>query len=244
MTDIELPVPITYHPHWRVLFRPQSYERERIPRLADCMRIIGRNQVQLRGWDFPHISHRQEEKGTGTNWVASWSDFMGHLEYWRFHQSTQFLYLGSVRERTEPGWDEKLRQQAQSHFRRLGFDAANAPGFFHLHNFIYTVTEYFEFASRLCQAEVYEGSLELSIALRGTEGYVLTTGPDRVWYELHRSPSQDIGNTWTLSTTDLVTKAKDKSLEAIVWFFERFGWMELSPEVLKSEQESFLAGKL
>ena len=180
----------------------------------------------------------------GTHWVASWSEFMGHLEYWRFYQSTQFVYLGSVRERTEPDWDEKLRNQTKFHFGHLGTDVRNAPGFLHMKNFIYTVTEYFEFASRLCQAEVYEGALEVSIALRGTQGSILTTDPDRFWHRLYRSPSLDLENTWTISTTDLITAASNHSLEAMVWFFERFGWTELSPDVLKSDQEAFLAGRL
>jgi hypothetical protein len=138
MTDVDLPVPVTQYPHWRVLFRPESYERERIARLADCLRIVERSQVRLRGWDFPHVSHRPEERGTGENWVASWSSFMGHLEYWRFYQSTQFVYLGSVRESTEPEWDQRLRREAQSHFGYLEFDVNNVPGFFSIRNFIYT----------------------------------------------------------------------------------------------------------
>ena len=241
---INLPVPVTHHPHWRVLFRPQSYERERIARLADCLKIVGRNQVRLRGWDFPHLSPRTEERETGANWIASWSSFMGHLEYWRFYQSTQFIYLGSVRERTERDWDQKLRTEAQFHFGYLGFDANSAPGFLSIKNFIYTVTEYFEFASRLCQAEVYEGALNISVGLHGINGFVLTADPDRVRYRLYQSTSDDLEKAWTLPTTDLITSAQDRSLEAIVWFFERFGWTQVSTEVLRSAQEDFLANRL
>lgn len=244
MTDIGLPIPVTQYPHWRVLFRPQTYERERIARLADCLRIVARNQVRLRGWDFPHLSHHAEETETGANWVASWSSFMGHFEYWRFYQSTQFIYLGSIRERTERDWDQRLRTEAQSHFGYLGFDASNVPGFLSIKNSIYTVTEYFEFASRLCQAEVYEGALDISIGLHGVNGFVLTTDPDRFWHRVYQSTADDLEKVWTLSTTDLIASSHNKALEAIVWFFERFGWTQVSTEVLRRDQEDFLANRL
>jgi hypothetical protein len=106
------------------------------------------------------------------------------------------------------------------------------------------VTEYFEFASRLCQAEVYEGALNISVGLHGINGFVLTADPDRVRYRLYQSTSDDLEKAWTLPTTDLITSAQDRSLEAIVWFFERFGWTQVSTEVLRSAQEDFLANRL
>jgi len=60
---IDLPVPVLQHPHWRVNFRPAVYEDNLIPTLAKCFEIIEKNRVSLRGWDFPHLSRRDEERG-------------------------------------------------------------------------------------------------------------------------------------------------------------------------------------
>src|ERR1700693_4619104 len=93
-----LPVPVLEVPHWRVNVRPATYKAERIPSLSSCFDIVRKTKVSLRGWDYPHLSNRTNEQGIGRNWVAAWSDFWGHLEYWRFYQSGQFMPLLGVRE--------------------------------------------------------------------------------------------------------------------------------------------------
>jgi len=87
----ELPVPVFNAPYWRVNFRPNLYSDELIPSLGKCYEIIEKTKLSLRGWDYPHLSRRDTQKGQGANWVSSWSDFMGHNEYWRLYQSGQFF---------------------------------------------------------------------------------------------------------------------------------------------------------
>src|SRR5206468_3269350 len=150
MTTVEnassatLPVPVLEHPHWRVTYRPATYDEHRIATLSECLAIVAKHAVRLRGWDFPYVSPDQGERATGSRWIAAWSDVMGHLEYWRFYQSSQFLYLGSVREVTEPNWAEEIRRTQR--FVDLA-DTSNVPGFLSITNFTYNVTEIFEFAA-------------------------------------------------------------------------------------------------
>src|SRR5438477_12026082 len=109
-----LPVPVLDHPHWRVNMRPLPFEPERIPSLSAGFELIQSTKLSLRGWDYPHLSHKPHQRGTGKSWIAAWSDFMNHVEYWRFYQSGQFLHLAAVRE-VEPQWRAQLRNAAESH---------------------------------------------------------------------------------------------------------------------------------
>jgi len=131
---IDLPTPVLEHPHWRVNFRPAEYREDMISSLGKCFEIIEKTKLRLRGWDYPHLSGREAERGQGTNWVYSWSDFLGSYEYWRFYQSGQFLHLFSIREAIESEWREKLQREMQSH-RILSdgeIDWESVPGFFQL----------------------------------------------------------------------------------------------------------------
>ena len=129
---IKLPTPVLEYPHWRVNFRPNDYKEDLIPTLSKCFDTIEKNKLSLRGWDYPHLSRRDTEREQGNNWVASWSAFMGHYEYWRFYQSGQFIHLFSVRESTEGDFKEKIRSDMKSHriFTDGEINWESVPGFF------------------------------------------------------------------------------------------------------------------
>lgn len=240
----ELPVDVLNYPHWRVNFRPQEYVEEVIPSLGQCFQIIEKNRVRLRGWDYPHLSSRENERGQGTNWVASWSSFMGHQEYWRFYQSTQFLHLFSVREATEEIWRGKLQEQTASHLshmKHINWD--EVPGFISLTNFIYCVTEIIEFAARLCQAEVYKGEVGITIQLNKVRGFVLTTEWDRAWFEYYAASEDSLEKTWTIESGALIADSAQNSLDVVIWFFERFGWLDPSTDVLRRDIGNYLKGR-
>lgn len=244
-TELQLPVPVLHDPHWRVNFRPDQYKEDLIPSLARCFEIIQKNKLSLRGWDYPHLSHRETERGVGNNWVASWCEFMGHKEYWRFYQSGQFLHLFSVREATEAGWKQKMQSEMQSHLSYLrDLDWNQVPGFISIVNFTYSLTEIFEFASRLCQAEVYTGALNIDITIKGIKGYVLSAGWERAWHSYHAAAEDKLGRFWTYQTDVLVAESAQKALESILWFFERFGWLSPSEEVIRRDQENLLKGRM
>jgi hypothetical protein len=238
---INLPVPVLEHPHWRVNFRPGAYKDEVIPSLGQCFQIVEKNRVRLRGWDYPHLSN---EITQGANWVASWSNFRGHLEYWRFFQSTQFLHLFSVREVMEEGWRSKLQKEAASHLSYIrDTDWDKVPGFISILNFIFNVTEIIEFAARLCQAQVYKGNLSISIHLNGIRGFVLTTDLNHMWDVYCAAGEDKLGKTWTLDSGSLIADSPQQSLDVIVWFFERFGWLNPSIEVLRKDIDDYLKGR-
>src|SRR5438034_7832370 len=86
-------------PHWRVTIRPTIFNESRISTLPECWRIIESCSVSLRGWNYPHVD--REGRTNGNDWISSWCEFNGYLEYWRFYQSGQFLHLKSFWEDSE-----------------------------------------------------------------------------------------------------------------------------------------------
>lgn len=247
MTEATLPVPVLDHPHWRVLLRPSEYVPGKLVDLADCFAAVERAQVRLRGWPFPFLSRKPEQRHVGNDWVGAWSEFGGfggHLEYWRLYQSTQFLYLGAVREKLELEWDKKIRSSIHLYLEDPPDDLSSIPGFIALKNLIYSFTEYFEFAARLCETEVYAGQVEVEIDLRKANGFVLVADPDWAPLPLYRAGSGNISFSRTLKSTDVMANARRISLEATLFVVERLGWLRPPQSPIRELQDNFLAGKM
>jgi hypothetical protein len=226
-------------PHWRVTFRPARYEPELIPTLGECWSLVERTKLSLRGWDYPHLDF-PENREQGPTWVASWSDFQGHKEYWRLYQSGQFIHLFAVREVTEPGWQVKLRNSARGLIGpQIGESAAT---FISIDNFLWSVTEIFEFAARLAEVGVYREVVDASIRLSHIANFVLTeTG--RPITNLYRNTNETLEKGWEISGTDLLAKSNEHALAAAVWFFERLAWHKPPLDLLRGEQEKLLKGR-
>lgn len=243
----ELPVPVTNFPFWRVSFRPETYVPDLIPTLTDCVKLVEKTRVRLRGWDFPNWSPHKTEESFGSTYIASWANFMGSIEYWRLYQSGQFVHLAAVREVTEGQWRVKLQQETIGHLGRLSAmrdkDWDSVPGYISLINLVYIVTEVFEFAARICQAGVYRGVLSVSIEINGIKGFVLTTDFDRAWSEYCAAGEDHFGRAWQISSDNLVSASAEHSMTAIAWFCERFGWLSPNLNALKNDQQKFLAGR-
>ena len=242
---IEIPVPVLKHPFWRINIRPEKYIQESVPTLDDCFRIIQKNRVRLRGWDYPHLSSKETEKECGINWIASWSNFLGHCEYWRFYQSKQFIHFFGIRESIDEEWDKKLEAQTRMH---LGFnkniDWDNIPGFISIINFIYCVTEIVEFATRLCQAGIYKGFVDINIQLNSIKGFVLTTSNERAWHSYYAANQDILGKTWSTNSKALISDSPKCASEIVIWFFERFGWLNPSVEIIRKDIDDFLKGNI
>lgn len=244
----DLPVPLKQFPYWSVIYRPETYDSERISSLSACIKLVEKARVQLRGWDFPHLAtHEDDCNGTvrGSHWVGSWVNFMGCIEYWQLFQSGQFVHLSAVREVTESQWHAKLQQETISHLRHMSnTDWDAVPGFISLVNLVYSITEYFEFAARICQAGVYHGNIEIAIGLHGANGFVLTTGVDRMWTRYCPASSNELNKSWQLSSEALLAGSAEHSLKAIAWLCECFGWMSPNLEALRKDQQNLLSGRL
>jgi hypothetical protein len=227
---MEIPVPVREMPHWRVNFRSEQYKPEIVPRIHDLFELVERTAVSFRGWNYPHISSRVIERAVGTDYVASWADFMGHVEYWRLYQSGQFIHLFSVPEVANSDWRNKYQH-------------VEAPGIFSVKNFVFTITEIFEFAARLAQKHLYSGNLSIKIEIKQIRGFVLVTDFDRMLSGRYEAHEEALGRVWEIETAELILDSQKMALDAVVWFFERFGWRNPPRAVLESDQAAPKSGK-
>jgi hypothetical protein len=236
----KLPVPVLDYPHWRVTYRPATYDEKRIRTLSECLDVVSKNRVRLRGWDFPHLSQRPNQITYGPHWIAAWSDFNTHLEYWRLYQSTQFLYLGVLREVLDKESVETLKSNQLLIDKE---DISKAPGFLSITNFVFNVTEMFEFAARLAQASFYLEPVEMAIRLADVQGFVLIQSGNRLLRDVYRASVPELTYLKTLTPAELVASASDAAIECILWFFERFGWLNPSVDAIRSDQQTLLKGR-
>ena len=227
-----LPVPVLDEPHWRVNFRPDEYDPELIPTLAECFRLVEQTSVRFRGWPYPYLS--PDERRRRANRVESWTNNEYAIEYWRLYQSGQFLHLFTFSENNP-------RNQHQQQLLRRTY-GPQTPGYVDFLGLLYTVTEIFEFATRLCQKELYRGSLEITIELEDIEGFRLWS-PDparHVPYEWV-SHEPELSKSWSFPSAKLIANSAEYALDAAIWFFERFDWEDPSKDVLRREQQELLS---
>ncbi len=168
---------------------------------------------------------------------------MGHLEYWRFYLSTQFLYLGSVREVTETEWLAKLRKTMEWH-AHARHDIQSVPGFLSITNFTYNVTEIFEFAARLSQAEIYVDPVAINIRITGIYGFMLAADENRMWSSDYVTSQNELTYAVTLAPAELVATAAEQAISCVVWFFERFGWLRPNIDAIRTDQQRLLTRQI
>ena len=227
--------------YWRISFEPLNGNKLT---LAQCKGLVQKDAVHLRGWDYPHIPQRQGEDTAlepGDNYWQGWLDWQGenHKEFWRMYQSSQFIHYLGLRE----DWIEELKMGNMWQREDETFSSGQALGVVAT---TYQITEIFEFLSRLMIDGLYEEGVKVTVALRNTQGRRLAVDNfQRVGFSTPKITSgENISFSKQYTKDEIVSDPKGKSLEAIVHLFERFGWSPPNIEVIKSDQEKFLEGKI
>lgn len=235
---VSLPLPIKENPHWSVIIRPDIFEPEHIPTLKGCWSLIESCRVSLRGWDYPHVDSKN--RINGTDWIASWCEFRNHREYWRFYQSGQFVHLFSFNE------DEERERAEQRARLEINIPKNFSPsGYLSIINTLYTITEIFEFATRLAQKETFGNSVSIVIELNKVKDRILFVWSPSRMFDLFCLAVEDVlTKKWDIKTQELVTNSAELARKTVVWFFERFQWMDPSPKLLSNEQQKFLERRI
>lgn len=239
-----MPVPLTRFPYWRVIIRPGIYNRERIGSISGCVSLVERYAVRLRGWSFPYLSTGREALELGSNSIGFSVNILGRIEYWRLYQSSQLVYFSAVPERSMPDWDAKLRHESRHHIGRFAdVPPDRIPGFLSVGNLLYSMTEFFLFAGRLSSGGIYDGAVTIRISLHGAQGYVLTTDQRHAWWLDYACSDPYLDHSWAIPAAELALNAPEKSIDAAIWFYQRFGWLDPAVDVLRAEQDKLLSGR-
>jgi hypothetical protein len=208
--------------YWRVVVRPTKYDENRIPMLSECRRHVEESSVRLRGWDYPHL----RDVTNGKNWIESSEDWLhGHIEYWRYYQTGQFVHHFAMNEDYE-----------ESSKGRHGLDFIST---------LYRFTEIFEFGSRLAARGLLSPGVDVRVELHNCEDRELFSwDPARFIDSNHRSVTPTIVYKTTTTDTELLGRGSEMALDGTIHVLERFNWNNVPREIFAEEQAKFLERRL
>ncbi len=234
--------PMLSLPLWRIIVRPQSFVPGRIPfsKLEGTLREL---QVRLRGWYFPHLSRQPDEIIRGRDYYATFSVFTNY-EYSRFYESAQFIHYRGLREYVDESYYRELEALNKRNLDWLHPDWSEVTGYIDIINFLYSVTEIFEFAARLGNFLSLDEPMHIEIMLEKIRGFILGVSDEsRSWQDFYQWKHATLGRVWDIDAKELFFDSKRHSLSAVEWFFQRFGWVDANTRALADAQSGLLSTK-
>lgn len=217
---------VKQHGYWRVLIRPSTFRTERIANILELEPILDRLSVRLRGWDFPHIDHRNQVT-VGKSWIEQDTDWEMYVESWRFYQTGQFIHYDGFKE----DWLHQARQLGRSQDFEPGEKLAVVSALFRF-------TEVFEFAKRFAFSEVGDPSVHVEIGLSGLQNRTLwldseTRAP---FFRDYTAAIPEFKQSGEHSQEELAAESRSLSRRYAQELFRRFGW-DPSIDALRSMQD-------
>jgi hypothetical protein len=139
--------------YWEVLIRPTKFVENRIENLGECKKIMHDLTVRLRGWPYPCYDDNNPPTA-GIDYIEQSLEWQHHLEFWRYYQSGQFILFFSILE----DWQDQAMRLPLKPVEVLD-----------ILSILYSLTEIYEFASRLAAKELLGDSCRISITLHRTK---------------------------------------------------------------------------
>ena len=217
--------------HWEVVIRPTSFVEHRLER-SELNETIVRNSVDIRGWDFPHIS-RHESSHIDVEWVGQQVNWEHQLQIWRMYRSGQFVFISGI--------PYEWRDRSHVWPAHQGWEPNQLLGF---NEVIGRLTEVTDFAARLSQTKAGDESMTISIRLGKMKGRVLFTDsfnrtPLRGGYQ---ASVESISAESTISRAELVAAPRPLALKLANDVFSFFGW-QTAPQIAADVQAEILRGR-
>ena len=231
---------IKKHGYWTIIIRPNRFDNEKIQTLNDCLKFVKESKVSLRVWDYPHIdaNNRPYANNRPLDYVQQTIDWDLHRELWRMYQSGQFVHLFACHE------DLLLNQI------NLGPGPAKItplPGtVLSVLSTLYSMTEIYEFASRLAAKNIFNRDLSLEISLNGMKNRKLVFfEPGRTRLGNYVCSSNELTRMKSIPVSDLLAiRSSELALEHTLWVFEHFNWKPSPLDILREEQKKFIERRI
>jgi hypothetical protein len=215
--------------YWKVVIRPSQFTQELIPELSLCKTLVRDNSIRLRGWYYPHYD-MMKEPSSGLDYVEQFYEWQDHIEAWRFYQSGQFIHYRAL-------WEDWFDERSPWGQR----DLTQTKKYLSIFSAMFTLTEIYEFASRLGSEGVLNDSCEVKITLSNTMNRILGTyDARRPLFAEYKTELNDIPRSISLSTVDLMSRSADLSLDHVLWLYQRFNWDDVHVEIFKEDQRKLL----
>ena len=137
-------------PYWQVVVRPVRYITDRVPELSQLRVLRQDAEVSIRGWNFPHTAIAGDTAfEQGIQSVSGTPD--AHAEAHRLYRSGLFIWRSRPWEAEEPDSEHQLSYLSA----------------------IWSLTEFFLFASRFANDLIPDEGVTVSVRLTGFRGWQL-----------------------------------------------------------------------
>ena len=218
--------------YWRVNFRPHDFEEQHLATVGECEEMLRSCNVRLRGWDYPLLI--DDNRVIGQDWVAFWCDWSGYVEYCRIYQSAQFVHYFVCYEDYE----------RDSGIRGASPIPDTQPRLLNLISTVYTVTEIFQFASRLAAKGLFDSGINMNISLHGTENREISMSRERHLSRDYVCGIPEIEFKGDYNSVEMMGNAAGLARTAAKFFFDRFGMTQFGENAWLEEQKKFLEGRI
>jgi hypothetical protein len=223
----------------QVRFHPTQYDPNLISPTARCIEIVTASSISLRGWDYPHISHRDDEQSSrfkvAGDKVETWIDWGIHKEVHRFYRNGQFLSHLSL----HPDWyrdDPRLAAYGQYNELKAGeiLEPISA---------IFSLTEVYLFIKNLVEQDVYTSDLRIQISLHNTANRQLRfLEPGRYLLDHYICTQQSVQIADKVySLEQLRENATSLAADDVQELFSQFQWTDASRALIEQEQQRLIA---
>jgi hypothetical protein len=195
-TDIQISQSILESPHWRIILRPLTYNKELISSREECSEIVIKSMILLSSAQWRYPREADDSHRFGSTWVEveTPDDFYRH-EYWCLHQSGQFINFS----RTWKGENDQKNIITHGEI-------------------IYTITAIFRFSAKLFQQEIYSRGIDITIELKNVKNFVLEVNSSYFPWQSPKAARNNYKKNWVLQSDDLSSIIDEKALEIIKWF--------------------------
>lgn len=218
-------------PHWRVRIYPLAESKPlSVEKLGE---LIFFSQVRLRGWAIPYLN--MNTMIINQTSISCPVDIESKKEFWRFFSTGQFLFLRVAREVFDENWQKRLAENSPA--EHLADATIPCLDFV---NIIYTVTEIYEFLSRLNRGGLYTSGAGVEISIENIHGYYLSSAEKYRGVQGRYPLNQDsVRLNYEYSDLDLKLSPQKLAMDVLRGIFLQFKTMVPDPAIADI-QEQFL----
>jgi hypothetical protein len=188
------------------------------------------NQVVFRGWDYPHANTHWGFL-IGEDFLEDATDWLDHVEFWRFYRSAQFLHLRGC---IEDWWGDVRIYWSQEKISKPSYGLEFL-------NTLYNLSEIYEFASRLAKKKTFDDNLKIAITLKGMKDRkIVTTEINRPLLDGYICTSDEIPLARTVTVEEIIAQNKTFAIDDTLQIFEHFNFFNPPRKTLEDEQEKLI----
>jgi hypothetical protein len=201
-------------PYWHVEIFPKIYKEYQIPAIARLREVRQESVVSIRGWSFPHVD--REHDGVFEGGIQS-------VTHWHQYQEAHRLYSSGLFT-----WRQQIKEDFTDRY-------SNSISYI---SSIYSITEYFIFASRLATLVAKGGDFIIRIGVTGLKGHVLRMDSDG-FDEDYETMASEFNRSYDVSLEGLRASHLDFAADATRQLFELYG-LDITLDTIKEWQTRFI----